>query len=448
MLRWRAALPPAVGVLAQVARPRRRGVLLEDVRREAVVPLGVARVEEDEHEVEAAQQRRVEGDVHAEGEVVAVLAARVRCGDDGGARVELGDHPRLGDRDALLLHRLVDRGPVSRAHRRELVDAAHAAVGEDERARLERPLAARLAHRRDGQPDAARPRPAREDVPGVECRRVAEQLAFPEPGLADEEEVGVPADAHPALLAVLLPRVALLFAPDGNAPDERERERELGEAHPAERRAELGEQVVASAQRRPRVPVPVVPPRDLHVPGHLVRSLCLALGADVVGDDDRFELRTLPGVVARPADTDLADDVDRIPGLARVGEVVREDDGELSGNAAGRERIALLHSEFLDVHRRGEDVRRRLKGHRAASLEAAHARKREPIATLEVCLERDLVLTLGTAVHTPFFENTDGCRTHNGRTHLYEPSRHFRRWKGVCRVLFTAVERRKTKMCL
>ena len=49
------------------------------------------------------------GESHAR---VVTTTDRVCRGDDGAACLQGGHDPRLGDGDGLLLHRLVDRGPI------------------------------------------------------------------------------------------------------------------------------------------------------------------------------------------------------------------------------------------------------------------------------------------------------------------------------------------------
>ena len=77
---------------------------------EAVVAAHHLLVEHDEEEVEARHDRLGEVEVVAEVlRLVVAAALRVGGSEDRGARVERRGDPRLGDRDRLLLHRLVDR---------------------------------------------------------------------------------------------------------------------------------------------------------------------------------------------------------------------------------------------------------------------------------------------------------------------------------------------------
>ena len=60
--------------------------------------------------------------------------------NDGAPCLESGDDSSFGDGNALLLHSLVDGGPVLVVHLVELVYEADSLVGEHHRSSLERPL--------------------------------------------------------------------------------------------------------------------------------------------------------------------------------------------------------------------------------------------------------------------------------------------------------------------
>mmetsp|Transcript_7151 Transcript_7151/g.18603 ORF Transcript_7151/g.18603 Transcript_7151/m.18603 type:complete len:462 (-) Transcript_7151:622-2007(-) len=112
------------------------------------------------------------------------------------ARLQRGDDASLGYGDALLLHRLVDRRAVLVVHLVELVDQAHAAVGEHQRATLERPLARHLvAVDRGGEPDGrgALARGVDGAVSGL--LDVLEELRLGRARVAEQQHVDVATDA-------------------------------------------------------------------------------------------------------------------------------------------------------------------------------------------------------------------------------------------------------------
>ncbi len=112
-----------------------------DEPREQLVLDGVDRVLDHAQHVEPRQDRLRELHVLLERDRGVVAAPnRVRGGDDGTPGLQRRDDARFGDRDRLLLHRLVDGRPVRVVHLVELVDETGAFIGEDECAALERPF--------------------------------------------------------------------------------------------------------------------------------------------------------------------------------------------------------------------------------------------------------------------------------------------------------------------
>ena len=123
-------------LLARVHAVRR-----QHVPRPVLVQLGVGVVHQDEDEVEPGEERR--GHLEVIGDVqrpVVHAPVGVSRRDDGRARGQGAEDPSLGDAHLLLLHALQERVVLAR-HLVELVDAAHAAVGDHERASLVRVLA-------------------------------------------------------------------------------------------------------------------------------------------------------------------------------------------------------------------------------------------------------------------------------------------------------------------
>lgn len=107
-------------------------------------------------------------------------------------------HPSFRQRQRLLLHRLVDCHPFALPDRVKLVDAAQAAIRQHERARLKHPLVA-VAHGGGREARGGGAPPRRENCPRGETRCVFQKLALPGARVADDQEVGFPADSRAAL---------------------------------------------------------------------------------------------------------------------------------------------------------------------------------------------------------------------------------------------------------
>ena len=110
--------------------------------------LAVRLVKKEPEQVEAGEERGGKVDVLL-GRAVRVILGEDRVGgrEHRGASVERGSDPGLGNRDGLLLHHLVDGGPVALFHLVELVDAADPHVGEHESPALKHELACRRVAR-------------------------------------------------------------------------------------------------------------------------------------------------------------------------------------------------------------------------------------------------------------------------------------------------------------
>ena len=79
----------------------------EDVLADHLVPQLVRPIDEEEHQIEATEERRVRLDVLRDRLPAVVMALpRVGRGEDGSARGHLRHDPCLGDADLLLLHGL------------------------------------------------------------------------------------------------------------------------------------------------------------------------------------------------------------------------------------------------------------------------------------------------------------------------------------------------------
>mmetsp|Transcript_7948 Transcript_7948/g.26339 ORF Transcript_7948/g.26339 Transcript_7948/m.26339 type:complete len:367 (-) Transcript_7948:200-1300(-) len=190
-------------------RPLLAARLAQDVLRHVAVVLlaapsaGAALVEEKEHHVEAREEGRGQARVDRDRAVVVVpLALWVARGKDGTLCAQLADQARLCDGQRLLLHRLVDRAAVVLADRVELVDRAHAPVGEHQRPRLEHPLASWLADGGAGEPRRRGADAGGEDGARREARGVAQQRRLAGARVADEQQVRLSPHAHAARVGV------------------------------------------------------------------------------------------------------------------------------------------------------------------------------------------------------------------------------------------------------
>mmetsp|Transcript_98718 Transcript_98718/g.247377 ORF Transcript_98718/g.247377 Transcript_98718/m.247377 type:complete len:214 (-) Transcript_98718:1485-2126(-) len=118
------------------------GVDLADMQCKVLVLFAVYRVEQQEEQVEAGQQRRRQIDVLYR-RLVGVVPAEdgVGSGQDGGPAIQRRCDAGFRDGDRLLLHDLVDCGAVALLHLVELVDAADAHVRQHQGPTLEGHLA-------------------------------------------------------------------------------------------------------------------------------------------------------------------------------------------------------------------------------------------------------------------------------------------------------------------
>mmetsp|Transcript_32058 Transcript_32058/g.83970 ORF Transcript_32058/g.83970 Transcript_32058/m.83970 type:complete len:372 (+) Transcript_32058:804-1919(+) len=205
--------------------------------------------------------------------------------DDGAPRLERGDDAGFGDRDGLLLHRLVDRGAVLVVHLVKLINQADALVGQHERAALERPLSGeRVASHRGRQTDGRGALPGGEDRPRAHALGPLEELRLCGPGVAHHQHVDVP--THPHLVLELL----------GLTAKEREREGNLNVVVPKDRRRDRLEDAVGNVvllrERSDSRDVLVGQP-DV---GKLVCALLHVVGFDDGRKDGKAVLRVERGV--------------------------------------------------------------------------------------------------------------------------------------------------------
>ena len=172
-----------------------------NVSREQLIRKPVRLVQHDENQIEPGQKRRRQINIFMRGELLIIPPIkRVRRGQNRGPGVERGNHPHLGDRNGLLLHDLVDRGPVVLAHFVELVDAADAHVRQNQRAALERDFpGVGVLHDRRREPHARTSLAGRVDPPRGNVRDVLQELALRDSRVPDQGDVDVAPDFHPVL---------------------------------------------------------------------------------------------------------------------------------------------------------------------------------------------------------------------------------------------------------
>jgi hypothetical protein len=173
----------------------------DDKTCEELVLHGVDRILDDAKHVKAGQDRL--GELHVlleRNRRVVTTADRIRCGDDGAARLKRGDNTGLGYRDGLLLHSFVYRRPVPIVHLVELVDKTVTLVREHERSTLERPFPRDrvLAHARR-QTNRGRPLASREDGSVRGLLDVLEELRLGSARVSQQENVDVPSEAQLAV---------------------------------------------------------------------------------------------------------------------------------------------------------------------------------------------------------------------------------------------------------
>ena len=98
-------------------------------------------VQQEEDVIEPRHQGSWQVDVLMHTDLGVVSSVQRVCGSkNGGPGVQTRDDTSLGDRNSLLLHHLVDVGPVSLVHLVKLIDATDTKVCQDEGSTLENQL--------------------------------------------------------------------------------------------------------------------------------------------------------------------------------------------------------------------------------------------------------------------------------------------------------------------
>ena len=120
----------------------------------------------------------------------------VSCGNDGTACLEGSDDTGLGDRNCLLLHRLVDRRPVPVVHLVELVDEAHAFIRQYECATLERPFTCHgvFTHARC-KTDSRRTLPSSEHSSVGRLLHILQKLTLRRAWITEQKDVDITPDS-------------------------------------------------------------------------------------------------------------------------------------------------------------------------------------------------------------------------------------------------------------
>ena len=324
-------------VLHRIVRLVRRMVAHVRVGHEARQHLVLHAVDHVAHHaeyVETRQDRLAQVDVLRERERRVVAAAeRIGGGQYGAARLQRGHNARLGDGDRLLLHGLVNARAILVVHLVELVDDAHALVGEHESARLQRPLARhRVLLHIGGQADRARALTGRVDGPVRRLLHILEELRLGRARVAAQQHVDVAAEL------VLAARVLGLTA------EEEESDGALDALVAVDGRSDAGEDARGDAL----VLAQLDDGLDVLVAERLKAQLVLLL-RDVVGlqhggEDRKAVLGVERAVVVVVVD---AGDVDLVARLARVAQVAHEDGVFGAWQAAGRYLESKLEVEDI-----------------------------------------------------------------------------------------------------
>mmetsp|Transcript_173598 Transcript_173598/g.422226 ORF Transcript_173598/g.422226 Transcript_173598/m.422226 type:complete len:241 (+) Transcript_173598:1061-1783(+) len=172
----------------------------QDVMRNSVVACLVVDVLDHKHQIEARHDGRRE---------VAVLVKRLRrlvvrvLGQDrrkdGRAGIQSCLNPCLGQRDGLLLHRLVDGDLILLVHELKLVDAADAVVGEHQCAGLDDLLLVQVCvlHHGGGEASRGGRLAGCKDRAREERRRPLQQGTLRRCRIAQDAHVDVPAELDP-----------------------------------------------------------------------------------------------------------------------------------------------------------------------------------------------------------------------------------------------------------
>ena len=122
---------------------------------------------------------------------------RIGGGKNRNSRVQRRVDTRLGNRDRLLLHHLMNRRTILFLHFVEFVNAANALIGKDECATFERHLAGeRVLDDRRRETDARRSATRRVLRSGGQAIDVAEELRFGHTRVAHQADVDGATDFH------------------------------------------------------------------------------------------------------------------------------------------------------------------------------------------------------------------------------------------------------------
>lgn len=167
----------------------------DQMPRQSSIVLLVDPVQYQVNEIEPRQQRGRKINVLRDGQVRVVFTPdRVRRGQDARSSVQGRDDPRFGDGDGLLLHDFVQDRAGGVGHLVELVDAADAAVGEDEGAGFEHHLPRfRVSAHVRGQANGGGTFAAGVDATRGDSVDVAQDLGFGCGRVTAEEDIDIAA---------------------------------------------------------------------------------------------------------------------------------------------------------------------------------------------------------------------------------------------------------------
>mmetsp|Transcript_99992 Transcript_99992/g.250690 ORF Transcript_99992/g.250690 Transcript_99992/m.250690 type:complete len:359 (+) Transcript_99992:634-1710(+) len=176
-------------------------VYLADVQRKVLVLFAVHRVQEQKEQIKAREECWWQVDVFNRRfvRIVPTKHRICRCQDSGPAIQRCRD-ARLGYRDGLLLHDLMDRGAIALLHLVKLVNATNAHVRQHEGPTLKRDLARGVvANYRSCEAHPTGAFAGGVDGPRCDVDSLLHELTLGDSGVAHEECVNVTADPHPVL---------------------------------------------------------------------------------------------------------------------------------------------------------------------------------------------------------------------------------------------------------
>lgn len=175
-------------------------MILKDFTCNEFISLDIPSVNKHKHEIKPADERVRDGQIAPDGQFVVVAAVDGVAGrQHAAARVHDQVQAGLVDGHGLLLHALVDGHPVLLVQLVELVDAQHALVRQDHRARLDVPVPVLVEHHSRGESHARTALAGGVDAVGRDVHHGAQQLGLAAARVAAQQDVHVPAQSAAVL---------------------------------------------------------------------------------------------------------------------------------------------------------------------------------------------------------------------------------------------------------